>query len=314
MNMAFLRNVAFSVPLFEMPSPLPVPQTSLTSPNPGVSPPPFSVSQTTKERIKWKGRPKRNKINKDDISYPSNFKHLGHVGWNPLTGFATILDSDLKKLFIQAGVTEDHLKNKRTSEKIFKTIERKGGIEAVRKEVQIRATSSRSSSHPLLHSTSSSERSSTISPSIELNSPVLRADDGLKAILLAPPSTSKVLLPTWNVPSVVIAPAPPMPPPLSPSKRASPMGLHKPTLSLRGPQLHKIKTEKTPITLHQNDVMGQIRKGIQLKSVTPSPTSPQSPNDGGIVAALKDVVQKRYKALYSSGEETGSENEEEWKD
>ncbi|XP_044880170.1 neural Wiskott-Aldrich syndrome protein-like isoform X1 [Mauremys mutica] len=300
------------VPVFEMPSPLPVPQTSLTSPNPGLLPPPFYVSQTTKERIKWKGKPKRNKINKDDISYPSNFKHLGHVGWNPLTGFATILDSDLKKLFIQAGVTEDHLKHKRTSEKIFKTIERKGGIEAVRKEVQIRATSSRSSSHPLLHSTSSSEQSPTITPSIELNSPVLRADDGLKAIL-APPSTSKVLLLPWNVPSVVIAPAPPMPPLLSSSTRASPMGLHKPTLSLRGPQLHKIKTEKTPSTLHQNDLMGQIRKGIQLKSVTLSPTSPQSPNDGEIVAALKDVIQKRYKALYSSDEETGSENEEEWK-
>ncbi|XP_038266757.1 neural Wiskott-Aldrich syndrome protein-like isoform X2 [Dermochelys coriacea] len=310
MNMAFLRTVAFLVPVFEMPSPLPVPQTSLTSPEPGISPPPSYVSQTTKERIKWKGKPKRNKINKDDISYPSNFKHLGHVGWNSLTGFTTILDSDLKKLAIQVGVTEDHL-NKRTSEKIFKTIERKGGIEAVRKEVQMRATSSRSSSPLLLHSTSSSEQSSTISPSIELNSPVLRADDGLKAILLAPPSTSKALLPPWNVPSVVIAPAPPMP---SPSKRASPMGLCKQTLSLRGPQLHKIKTEKTPTTLHQNDLMGQIRKGIQLKSVTLTPTSPQSPNDGGLVAALKDVIQKRYKALDSSGEETRSENEEEWKD
>ncbi|CAM4589625.1 unnamed protein product [Caretta caretta] len=312
--MAFLRTVAFLVPVFEMPSPLPVPQTSLTSADPGISPPPSYVSQTTKERIKWKGKPKRNKINKDDISYPSNFKHLGHVGWNPLTGFTTILDSDLKKVAIQVGVTEDHLKNKRTSEKIFKTIERKGGIEAVRKEVQMRATSSRSSSPPLLHSTSSSERSSTISPSIELNSPILRADDGLKAILLAPPSTSKVLLPPWNVPSVVIAPAPPMPSSRSPSKRASPTGLHKQTLRLRGQQLHKIKTEKTPTTLHQNDLMGQIRKGIQLKSVTLTPTSPQSPNDGGIVAALKDVIQKRYKALDSSGEETRSENEEEWKD
>ncbi|XP_067424212.1 actin nucleation-promoting factor WASL-like [Emydura macquarii macquarii] len=278
-----------------MPSPLLVPQTSLSS-DAGISLPQFVFSQTTKDWLKWKGKPKRNKINKDDISYPSNFKHLGHVGWNPQTGFATVLDSDLKKLFIQAGVTEDHLKNKRTSQKIFKTIERKGGIEAVRKEILMR------------------ELASTTSPSTELNSTTLRADDGLGTTLLAPPSTSKALSPPWNVPSVVIAPAPPMPPPLSPSKRASLVDLHRWTFSLRGLQLHDIETKKISTTLRENDLMGQIRKGIQLKSVTLSPTSPQSPSDGGIVAALKDVIQKRHKALYSSGEETGSETREEWED
>ncbi|XP_075795867.1 uncharacterized protein LOC142831022 [Pelodiscus sinensis] len=280
-----------------MPSPLSVPHTSLTCPDLGISPPPLYVSQITKEKTKWKGKYKSKKLNKDDISYPCNFRHLSHWGWTQPTGFAAILNSDLKKLFDQAGVTEDHLKNKRTSEKIFKMIERKGGIEAIRKEA-LRATSSRSSS-ALLHSTSSS----TISPSIELTSSSSQRADGLKSIQLASPSTSNALYPPWNVPSIVIAPALPVLPPLSP-KRTSPVDLQRQSL-------HKIKTEKTPTTLHQNDLMGQIRKGIQLKSVTP--TSPQSPSDGGIVAALRDVIQKRHKDLYSSGEETESENEE-WKD
>ncbi|EMP39746.1 hypothetical protein UY3_03025 [Chelonia mydas] len=112
----------------------------------------------------------------------------------------TILDSDLKKLAIQVGVTEDHLKNKRTSEKIFKTIERKGGIEAVRKEVP-----------------------------------------------------------------------------------------------MRGPEQGSFLRLCLMLLL--------LQVGQQLcKVVTLTPTSPQSPNDGGIVAALKDVIQKRYKALDSSGD------------
>ncbi|XP_074861984.1 uncharacterized protein LOC142019262 [Carettochelys insculpta] len=301
----------FSVSIFEMPSPFLVPHTNLTSPDPGISQLPIYAFRVTKEKTKGKGQYKRNKINKDDISYPSNFKHLGHMGCSRQTGFAAILDSDLKKLFVQAGITEDHLKNKRTSKKIFKTIERKGGIEALREEVQMRATSSGSTSHPLLHATSCSEQMLTFSPSTELNSSsALRADNKLKTTQLAPPSTSKVLLPPWKVPAVVIAPSPPVPS-LSP-KKPSPVSLQG-TLGLRRQQLHETKTEKTP-TMNQNDLMGQIRKGIQLKSVTLSPTSPQLPNDGGIVAALRDVIQKRYQTLYSSGEETGSENEEEWED
>lgn len=39
-------------------------------------------------------------------------------------------------IFTQAGITQDHLKDKRTSKKIFETIENQGGIQNVLKETK----------------------------------------------------------------------------------------------------------------------------------------------------------------------------------
>ncbi|XP_055368003.1 WASP like actin nucleation promoting factor b isoform X4 [Betta splendens] len=80
---------------------------------------------------------KRKKLTKADIGTPSNFQHIGHVGWDPNTGFdLNNLDPELKNLFDMCGISEAQLKDKETSKVIYDFIEKKGGVEAVKDELR----------------------------------------------------------------------------------------------------------------------------------------------------------------------------------
>eukprot|EP00079_Xenopus_tropicalis_P024358 XP_012816954.1 PREDICTED: neural Wiskott-Aldrich syndrome protein-like isoform X3 [Xenopus tropicalis] len=102
----------------------------------------FQVPETRAQNVSiyyspkesFKGRLLRRKLSKSDIGSPSNFKHLAHVGWPSGTNLDERTDADLKKLFKLAGIKEEHLKDQEMSRKIFAVIEKKGGMEAVRKE------------------------------------------------------------------------------------------------------------------------------------------------------------------------------------
>lgn len=89
---------------------------------------------------KKKGKPKKKKLTKADIGTPSNFQHIGHVGWDPNTGFdVNNLDPELKKLFDMCGISEAQLKDKETSKVIYDFIEKTGGVEAVKNELRRQA-------------------------------------------------------------------------------------------------------------------------------------------------------------------------------
>nr|XP_009862217.2 uncharacterized protein LOC104266813 isoform X2 [Ciona intestinalis] len=82
-----------------------------------------------------KGKKKKGKLTKADISMPSGFKHVGHVGWDPNKGFDTNnMDPDVKELFNNAGVTEDDMHDKEKAQFIYDFIEKRGGIDAVKQE------------------------------------------------------------------------------------------------------------------------------------------------------------------------------------
>ncbi|XP_047430904.1 WASP like actin nucleation promoting factor b isoform X5 [Mugil cephalus] len=88
-----------------------------------------------KREKKAKGKKKR--LTKADIGTPSNFQHIGHVGWDPNTGFdLNNLDPELKNLFDMCGISEAQLKDKETSKVIYDFIEKKGGVEAVKNELR----------------------------------------------------------------------------------------------------------------------------------------------------------------------------------
>ncbi|KAJ1110399.1 hypothetical protein NDU88_007751 [Pleurodeles waltl] len=91
------------------------------------------------------GRAGGSKISKEDIGAPCDFKHVAHIGWE--SRFATyIVNSDTQILFSRAGIGEEHLKDRRTSKRIFEILERKGGMEAVRQEALSLALSDESRS------------------------------------------------------------------------------------------------------------------------------------------------------------------------
>ncbi|XP_061618811.1 actin nucleation-promoting factor WASL-like isoform X2 [Phyllopteryx taeniolatus] len=93
------------------------------------------IHSTFKREKKGKGKKKR--LTKADIGTQSNFQHIGHVGWDPNTGFdLNNLDPELKNLFDMCGISEAQLKDKETSKVIYDFIEKKGGVEAVKNELR----------------------------------------------------------------------------------------------------------------------------------------------------------------------------------
>ncbi|XP_061570081.1 WASP like actin nucleation promoting factor b isoform X2 [Cololabis saira] len=91
-------------------------------------------------RREKKSKGKKKRLTKADIGTPSNFQHIGHVGWDPNTGFdLNNLDPELKHLFDMCGISEAQLKDKETSKVIYDFIEKKGGVEAVKNELRRQA-------------------------------------------------------------------------------------------------------------------------------------------------------------------------------
>lgn len=82
------------------------------------------------KKDKDKNKKKNTKLSKADIGAPCGFKHVSHVGWDPNN-----LDPDLWKLLSQAGISEDEMRDEKTSQLIYDVIEQSGGMEAVKREV-----------------------------------------------------------------------------------------------------------------------------------------------------------------------------------
>ncbi|XP_056273447.1 WASP like actin nucleation promoting factor a isoform X2 [Pseudoliparis swirei] len=105
----------------------------------GQQQPPFLLHDMRRKRRDKKPKG-RKKLTKADIGTPSNFQHIGHVGWDPNTGFdLNNLDPELKNLFDMCGISEAQLKDRETSKVIYDFIEKKGGVEAVKKELRRQA-------------------------------------------------------------------------------------------------------------------------------------------------------------------------------
>ncbi|XP_077449726.1 actin nucleation-promoting factor WASL-like isoform X3 [Stigmatopora argus] len=100
----------------------------------------MNIMHSTFTKREKKGKGKKKRLTKADIGTPSNFQHIGHVGWDPNTGFdLNNLDPELKNLFDMCGISEAELKDKETSKVIYDFIEKKGGVEAVKNELRRQA-------------------------------------------------------------------------------------------------------------------------------------------------------------------------------
>lgn len=86
--------------------------------------------------IRDKKRPGGRKLTKADISQPTNFKHLAHVGWNDGKRFElnseeeNSLDSFLKK----AGVSQQQLNDRDTRAYIYDFIQSHNVLDSVKSE------------------------------------------------------------------------------------------------------------------------------------------------------------------------------------
>lgn len=69
-----------------------------------------------------------------DISAPSDFKHVSHVGWDARHGFnmVDVSDENLRKFFAEAGVSDKQLTDMDTRKFIYDFLEKNGGMEAIK--------------------------------------------------------------------------------------------------------------------------------------------------------------------------------------
>nr|XP_020455100.1 neural Wiskott-Aldrich syndrome protein-like [Monopterus albus] len=250
------------------------------------------VHSSFPKREKKGTKGKRKRLTKADIGTPSNFQHIGHVGWDPNTGFdLNNLDPELKNLFDMCGISEAQLKDKETSKVIYDFIEGNGGVEAVKNELRRQAPPPPPSrgGHPL----APSHHSSAPPP--------------------PPPSRGRG------------APPPPPPsraPPLLPMEAnggdSGPGGKSALLNQIKeGAQLKKVEPKERPVSSTGRDaLLDQIRQGVQLKArddnTDSTPTTPGSST--GIVGALMEAMQKRSMAIHSSEEDDDDEDDEDFED
>uniref|UniRef100_A0A672P4J2 WASP like actin nucleation promoting factor b n=1 Tax=Sinocyclocheilus grahami TaxID=75366 RepID=A0A672P4J2_SINGR len=308
-----------------------------------------NINFNRKDKDKGKGKNKKKKISKSEIGTPSNFRHVGHVGWDPNTGFdLNNLDPELKNLFDMCGISEAQLKDIETSKDIYEFIEKRGGVEAVKNELRRQAPPPPPSRGgppppPPPHNSApppppSRSRGAPPPPPpsrvpTSAPPPPPPSRPGMGAPPPPPPSRGPGTAPPPPPPpqpASLSPPAPPPPPPSSvvgapPPPPPPPPGPPPPTPLLPdedsgelpggksallnqirgGAQLKKVdQNNKPPASSGGRDsLLDQIRQGIHLKNVpdTTDLAPPTSAPSSGIVGALMEVMQKRSKAIHSSG-------------
>ncbi|KAI4802741.1 hypothetical protein KUCAC02_006318 [Chaenocephalus aceratus] len=264
-----------------------------------------------------KGKSKKKRLTKADIGTPSNFQHIGHVGWDPNTGFdLNNLDPELKNLFDMCGISEAQLKDKETSKVIYDFIEKKGGVEAVKNELRRQAPPpppSRGGPPPppppppphLSSSPPSSSRAGSRSPSASppLQSSCLRAPSSSSiptghvrsassaARLPAEAPSLLPLLPptprsTWLLPLRLLLPRwkdPPPPPPPPPPPGPPPPAPPPPMEANEG-------------EVPKSALLSQIREGRQLKKVEQK-ERPVSNNTGrdSLLVQIRQGIQLKVR-------------------
>ncbi|KAJ8381681.1 hypothetical protein SKAU_G00024590 [Synaphobranchus kaupii] len=303
-------------------------------------------SSFSKDKRKSKG--KRKKLTKADIGTPSNFQHIGHVGWDPNTGFdLNNLDPELKNLFDMCGISEAQLKDKETSKVIYDFIEKKGGVEAVKNELRRQAPppppSRGGPPPPPPHHTSGpppppppargrgappppppsrAPHVSSPAPAPASFQTDCRKPTSTPASDQRPPATSasaRARLPSPTGGATAASPLHPRT--LQPAWRpgSSPVGGKSALLDqIRGgANLKKVEQNNKPQSgVGRDALLDQIRQGFQLKTVADSsePAPPTPAPSAGIVGALMEAMQQRSRAIHSSDEDEDDEDDEDFED
>jgi len=296
---------------------------------------------------------KKGKLSKADIGLPSDFRHVGHVGWDPNGGFdVDNIDPKWKKLFDSAGITEKELEDEETSQFIYDFVEKHGGIDKAAAEMENlnRLPPSDGSSAPPPPPPS---RGAPRPPQGRVSAPPppppsrggppppppSRNASGAPPPPPArggppPPPPGRNVPPPPRAPGTG-GPAPPPPPPPPPPQAPPAPGPPPPPppSSSGGPgrgalldQIHhgtrlkKVDQEQRQSVAPEgrDALLDAIRKGKELKTVSHDQNdTPASPEPVGMAGALMKALQERNKHIQSSDDEGDDDDDfddEEWSD
>ena len=265
-----------------------------------------------------KGKDGKNKIRKIDISGPSNFQHLSHIGWDPVSGFdSNNIAPEWKRLFSAAGVTEEQMQDRETAEFILNYIEQHGGIEQAVREMdanngQLVGMGTGAAPPP----PPPSGRGGAVPPPPPPSSrggppPPPPPSSGGRAA--PPPPAARGGAgppPPPPPPAAAAAPAPPPPPPPGgsmappPPPSAAPVPSNSGGGGGRGGLLDSIK-------------QGAALKKVEAGSGVSKAETPESEEagGGGMANALARALADRSKVIHSDNEDDDfDDDEDEWED
>lgn len=311
----------------------PLPNT--TQPNPPRSSPLTTIPEpshninvtTTPSSGGNKGQKgKRKKINKSDISGPSNFQHLAHVGWDPNTGAfdSNNIDAAWKKLFDTVGVSDTDLKDEKTAKFIYEFVEQHGGIEKANQQLE----AERQKAPPPPPSHGGGRRNAGAAPPPP--PPHNRGAPHPPSRNAPPPPPPSHHHPP-PPPSRSAPPPPPSrhggggnvpaPPPLPPVNVPAPPP--PPPVSSGGPppppsQSNKPSSNLPVVSDARANLMESIRAGKTLHKVEEQPPAEKKqPESDGIAGALARALLSRKDAIAdtdSSDDDEYEDDEEDWSD
>ncbi|XP_030573966.1 neural Wiskott-Aldrich syndrome protein [Drosophila novamexicana] len=241
------------------------------------------------------GKDKKRKVTKADISQPTNFVHISHVGWDANKGFdLTGNESDemLTKFFAKAGVSESQLNDRDTRAFIYDFIQSNNVLASVKQE-EIESPTEPTphmpppvpSRHHPHHSQNGNQRSAPPPPPVRQPPPPLPTTAPGAARAPPPPSRPPPINaapppppPPTVCPPAAAPPPPPPPPPAAappPPPPPPPMAVAEvPIIASTQPTAQASKI--APEVDTRNALMDAIRKGKSLKPVEPVATSSNS--------------------------------------
>ncbi|KAH8311506.1 hypothetical protein KR044_006662, partial [Drosophila immigrans] len=272
------------------------------------------------------GKDKKRKVTKADISQPTNFVHISHVGWNADKGFdltGNENDKVLTDFFAKAGVSESELNDRDTRAFIYDFIKSNNVLDSVKQEEEDSPTQPTPHMPPPVPSRQSQNGNQRCAP------PPPPARQPPPPLPTTAPNASRAPAPPSRPPPINTAPPPPPPPTVSPPAAAPPPPPPPPPavappppppmpaaeLPVIAATLAPVQASKAPAPVEtdsRNALMDEIRKGKPLKAVDHSTASTGSGdlrNDllgqirGGY--ALKPVTERKLAEQRVSDDGTG---------
>ncbi|XP_017031672.1 actin nucleation-promoting factor WASL [Drosophila kikkawai] len=265
---------------------------------------------------------KKRKVTKADISQPTNFVHISHVGWDADKGFALAgseNDEMLNEFFVKAGVSEVQLKDRDTRAFIYDFIESNNVLATVKQDSVESPTESTPHMPPPVpsrhqHPQNGNQRTAPPPPPARLPPPPVPTT--VPGATRAPPppsrpppiSTHQPPPPPPPVSAPAVAPPPPPPPPPTaaavppPPPPPMPMGEIPAIATTRAPNQAAKPAASAPDP--RNELMDAIRKGTTLKKVD---TAALSTGSGDTRSDLMKDIRQGIELRPAKERELGSQ-------
>lgn len=269
---------------------------------------------------------KKRKVTKADISQPTDFKHVSHVGWDADKGFdlsGNENDEVLNEFFLKAGVSELQLKDRDTRAFIYDFIQSNNVLASVKQDsVESPTETTRHMPPPVpsrQHHQSQNGNQRTAPPPPPARQPPPPVPTTVPGASRAPPPPSRpppISINTAPPPPPVCAPAvaPPPPPPPPPAAAPPP-----PPPPMPVGEIPVITTTHAPIQAARpppvaaapdprNALMDAIRKGTTLKKVD---TAALSTGSGDSRSDLMSEIRQGFELRPAAERELGSQRNSE---